>query len=86
LLPVLKSTSRSVVSEPGFGTKGWSMAQNFCVLVKAKRERTKSQQQQLTFSIMPTMCLSLAVMQKCAKKFQTASKPFSVISLDTPLF
>jgi hypothetical protein len=28
LLPVLKSTSRTVVSEPRFETKGWSMAQN----------------------------------------------------------
>jgi hypothetical protein len=31
LLPVLKSTpSRSVVPEPGIGTKNWSMAQNLC--------------------------------------------------------
>jgi hypothetical protein len=43
LLPVLKSaSSRSVVSEPEFGIKGWSMTHNLCFGESQKGRNEKS--------------------------------------------
>jgi hypothetical protein len=69
LLPVLKSasTSRSVVSEPEFGTKGWSMTQNLC-FGERQQGRNKKSATATYSSVMLTMCLSLAAMQKMCKE------------------
>jgi hypothetical protein len=62
--------SRSVVSEPGFGIKGWSMAQKLCL--------GKEQQA----SNIGNLFFCHACHANVQKKFQTAPKPCPVISWD----
>jgi hypothetical protein len=60
LLPALKSTSsRSIVSEPELGTKGWSMIQNLCFGESQQKMNKKSATTTCSY-VMLTMCLSLA--------------------------